>query len=49
MDTPQLRLATPADEVAIDALMKSSIRHIFPDFYDARQTESSVGTSEWLI
>lgn len=42
MDTPQLRLATVADVAAISALMKSSIKHIFPRFYDARQTESSV-------
>ena len=42
MDTPQLRLATLADKAAINALMKSSIRDIFPNFYDARQTDSSV-------
>lgn len=42
MDTPDLRSAILADEAAIDALMKSSIRDIFPRFYDARQTESSV-------
>jgi GNAT superfamily N-acetyltransferase len=38
---PILRLATPADEAAIDALMKASIKAIFPTFYDARQTASS--------
>jgi GNAT superfamily N-acetyltransferase len=37
-----LRLATRADEPAIDALMKASIRDIFPAFYDARQTASSI-------
>src|SRR6266540_5633636 len=42
MDRPELRLATLDDETAIDALMKASIRDIFPNFYDARQTESSV-------
>ncbi len=42
MDTPSLRLATIADEAAIEALMKASTRDLFPGFYDARQTESSV-------
>jgi GNAT superfamily N-acetyltransferase len=42
MDVPPLRRATLADEAAIDALMKASIRDIFPRFYDPRQTESSV-------
>lgn len=37
-----LRLATPADAEAIDALMKTSIAAIFPDFYDPQQTASSV-------
>lgn len=37
-----LRLATPADATTIDELMKASIRDIFPAFYDARQTASSV-------
>jgi GNAT superfamily N-acetyltransferase len=37
-----LRLAVPADESSIDALMKDSIRALFPAFYDARQTASSV-------
>ena len=39
---PLLRLATSADVPAIDALMKASIREIFPAFYDARQTASSI-------
>ena len=39
---PTLRLATLEDADAIDALMKASIRDIFPAFYDARQTEASV-------
>src|SRR5262249_11367673 len=36
-----LRLATPADAEAIDALMKASITAIFPTTYDARQTASA--------
>lgn len=39
---PVLRLATLADAVAIDDLMKASIRAIFPAFYDEQQTEASV-------
>ncbi len=39
---PLLRLASPVDAAAIDALMKASIREIFPAFYDERQTASSV-------
>lgn len=42
METPDLRLATLEDEAAIDALMKSSTRDLFPNFYDAAQTESSL-------
>src|SRR5712691_4269032 len=42
MDTPHLRLATLHEEAAIDDLMKASTRDLFPNFYDARQTESSV-------
>ena len=38
---PTLRVATRDDAAAIDALMKASIRAIFPAFYDARQTASS--------
>jgi len=41
-DSPRLRLATLGDADAIDALMKDSIQAIFPGFYDARQTESSI-------
>src|SRR5215210_5874869 len=37
-----LRLASIEDADAIDALMKASIRAIFPAFYDSRQTESAV-------
>ena len=40
--TPPLRLATPADEAAIDALMKESARVLFARFYDSQQTESGV-------
>jgi GNAT superfamily N-acetyltransferase len=35
-------LATLDDASAIDDLMKASIAKIFPSFYDARQTESSM-------
>ena len=42
MNTPQLRLATIDEEAAIDALMKASTRDLFPNFYDAKQTESGV-------
>lgn len=34
-------MATPADVPAIEALMRASIRDIFPAFYDAEQTASS--------
>ena len=40
--TTHLRLAMPADEPVLDALMKDSIRALFPAFYDERQTASSV-------
>lgn len=36
-----LRLARAEDAEAIDALMKASIREIFPAVYDARQTASA--------
>ncbi len=39
---PALRVATRSDAGTIDALMKASIRSIFPAFYDARQVASSV-------
>ena len=39
---PELRLATLEDAAAIDALMKVSIRDLFPGFYDAAQTASSM-------
>lgn len=42
MDAPAIRLARMADAEAIDALMKASIRGIFPAFYDERQTASSI-------
>ena len=38
---PVLRVATRADAAEIDALMKASIRAIFPAFYDPRQVASS--------
>lgn len=41
-DTPTMRLATAADGDAIDELMKVSTRELFPSFYDAAQTASSV-------
>src|SRR3989442_186631 len=37
----RIRLATLSDADAIDALMKQSIRDIFPALYDERQTDSS--------
>jgi GNAT superfamily N-acetyltransferase len=37
-----MRLAAASDAPAISALMESSIRAIFPEWYDARQVESSV-------
>lgn len=40
--TPQLRLATLDDQPAIETLMKGSIRDLFPSFYGAEQTRSSV-------
>ncbi len=39
--TPTLRLATMRDAPVIDALMKASIRELFPAFYTAAQTASS--------
>ncbi len=38
----RLRLAEPADSAAIQALMTASVEAIFPAFYDAEQTASSV-------
>ena len=38
---PGQRLAVPADEPAIAALMRQSILDLFPRFYDARQTASA--------
>ena len=35
-------MATPADVPAIEALMRASIRDIFPAFYDSEQTASSI-------
>ncbi len=39
---PTLRRATDADAAAIDALMKASIRDLFPAFYTPAQTAASV-------
>jgi len=39
---PTLRVATPADASAAEALMKVSTAAIFPAFYDPQQTASSV-------
>ena len=41
-DKASIRLAIPADAPAIDGLMKASIRDIFPAYYDAAQTASSI-------
>ena len=38
---PPQRLAVPADADAIQALMRASIRELFPRFYDAAYTESA--------
>jgi GNAT superfamily N-acetyltransferase len=37
-----LRLARPDEADAIDALMKASTRDLFPDYYDAVQTEAAI-------
>ena len=39
---PQMRLATPTDAAAIDALMKTSTRELVPAYYTAEQTASSI-------
>lgn len=41
-DAPVLRLAALRDAPLIDALMKASIRDIFPRFYTREQTEASM-------
>jgi GNAT superfamily N-acetyltransferase len=41
-DGLRLRLARPTDAEAIQALMTSSVRALFPAFYDAEQTASAV-------
>ena len=42
MDEVVLRVATPTDRDAIEALMRASIAAIFPRFSDATQTASAV-------
>lgn len=39
---PRLRLAHLSEAEQIDALMKASIRDLFPAFYDAEQTAASI-------
>jgi GNAT superfamily N-acetyltransferase len=39
---PPLRLATLEEADAIEVLMKASIRHFFPAYYDAPQVEASL-------
>jgi GNAT superfamily N-acetyltransferase len=39
---PVLRVATPADEAAIDALMEASAAALFPRYYADREAESAV-------
>ena len=39
---PELRIATPDDEAAVDALMKQSGAVLFRRFYDERQAASAV-------
>src|SRR5439155_22621284 len=41
-EEPVLRVATPADEAAVDALMKASAAVLFPRFYDERQSVSAL-------
>jgi len=41
MDIPPQRLAVPADAEEISALMRASIRDLFPAYYDPRQTASA--------
>ena len=41
-DNLRLRVATPADAEALQALMTASVEAIFPAFYDAEQTASGV-------
>jgi GNAT superfamily N-acetyltransferase len=41
-DEPVLRVATPADAIAVELLMKASAAALFPRFYDARQSDSAV-------
>ena len=41
-NAPVLRLAAIEEAEQIDALMKASIRDLFPLFYDAAQTEASI-------
>ena len=40
-DQPVIRVATPDDEAAVDALMKESAAALFPLFYDERQAASA--------
>src|SRR5438876_9411672 len=42
IEEPVLRVATPADAAAIDALMKRSIAGLFPAVYTPEQTASAV-------
>jgi hypothetical protein len=37
-ERPVLRVATPDDRGAVDALMKASAAALFPAYYDQRQT-----------
>lgn len=39
---PAQRVAVPADADAISELMRTSVRELFPHFYDERQTASAV-------
>jgi GNAT superfamily N-acetyltransferase len=39
---PTLRLATVNELAEIDALMKASTRDLFPNFYDAAQTDAAI-------
>ena len=39
---PVLRIATPADEAALDSLIRASAAALFPRFYAAREAASAV-------
>lgn len=42
MSEPLLRVATPADAEAVQALMRASVRDLFPGFHSPEETASAV-------